>query len=186
MCSLSKFYTMLGIAIGLLVVAIIAALIPYNVPGLIVAIAAVISVSVLISLMRGELAAYNACMGPSMRCGVNTAIDVLGQAASVLSVVSFAAALALEIPAVAASTNWFTGWLGTTLESLAYGLKLTGVAGCVAALGVLIGLATNVKAYEDCRNAERAPAPPVGAAGGALTSPPLTGGTRSAGSRPTK
>jgi hypothetical protein len=143
----------------------------------------VITVSVLISLMRNELAAYNACMGPSARCGVNTGIDVLGQAASILSVVSFAAALALEIPAVAASTNWITGWLGTTLEGLAYGLEVAGAAMCGAAILILAGLLTNVKAYEDCRNAERAPAPPVGAGGGALTFPPLTAGTRSAGPR---
>lgn len=178
MCSLSTFYTMLGIAIGLLAVAIVAALIPYNVPGLIVAIAAVISVSVLFSLMRSELAKYNACMGPSARCGsINSQIDLLGQAASILSAVSFAAALALEIPAVAASTNWITGWLGTTLENLAYGLKVTGAVACGAAIAILIGLVTNVKAYEDCRSAERTPAPPVGTGTGGLTSPQPTGRT---------
>ena len=175
MCSLSTFYTMLGIAIGLLVVAVIGAVIPYNVPGLIVAIAAVISVTVLISLMRNELAAYNACMGPSARCGsVNSVIDLLGQAAAILSVVSFAAALALEIPAVAALTNWFTAALGTTLGNIAYGLKMAGVAACVATGLILAGLATNVKTYEDCRNAERAPAPPVGTGTGGLTSAPTT------------
>lgn len=178
MCSLSTFYTMAGIAIGLLVVAVIGAVIPYNIPGLILAIAAVISVTVLISLMRNELAAYNACMGPSARCGsVSSLIDLLGQAAAVLSVLSFTAALALEIPAVAALTNWFTAWLGTSLGAIAAGLKAAGIAVCIATGLILAGLLTNVKTYEDCRNAERAPAPPVGTGTGGLTSPPTTGTT---------
>lgn len=182
MCSLSNFYTMLGIAIGLLAVAIVGAIIPYNIPGLIVAIAAVVSVSILIGLMRNALAAWEACMGPSAACGsVSPLINLLGQAASILSVVSFAAALAIEIPAVAALTNWFTAWLGTTLGAVAAGLKATGIAACVATIGILVGLATNVKGNEDCRTRERTTSPPLGQGSGGLTSTPPTGGTRASG-----
>ena len=82
-CSLAKFNTMIGVAIGLLALAVVGALIPFNVVGLIISIASVLTVLsiYLIPAMRDELKAYDTCMGPSTQCSVGPSIDLLGQAA---------------------------------------------------------------------------------------------------------
>src|SRR6266550_3865764 len=99
---------MIGSAIGLLALAIVGALIPFNVVGLCIAIASVLTVSIyLIPAMRDELKAYDACMGPSTKCSMAPNIDLLGQVAAIVSAVAFIAALALEIPAIAAVASIF-------------------------------------------------------------------------------
>lgn len=172
-CSLSKFYGFLATAIGLLLLAIAGALIPYNVVGLIISIASVLSVSFgLIPAMRDELKAYDACMGPSTNCGsIASSIDLLGQAAAIISAIAFILALSLEIPAIAALATVIFGWIGLALEAGAYALKLSGIIACGVTILILIGLVSRVKVYEDCRNAERAPKPPRGS-GAPLTSTP--------------
>lgn len=148
---------MLTFALVLLGVAIAGALVPFNVPGLIVAIAAVLGAAALISAMRDELRAYDECMGPGTSCSVGPNIDLLGQAASIISAGAFIAALALEIPAVAAMATGVLAALGLSLEAAATVLKYSGIVACGATILILLGLLTNVKAYEACREAERDP-----------------------------
>jgi hypothetical protein len=173
-CSLSKFYRMLWEAIGLLALAIAGALIPLNIIGLVASVASVATVSfVLIPAMREELKAYDTCMGPTQSCSVGPNIDLLGQLASILSLVAFAAALALEIPAIAALASVFLAWLGVTLEAAASALKYSGCVACGAGILILLGLLTNVDQYESCREKEpRDISLPIGSSESELSSTP--------------
>lgn len=168
-CSLSKFYTMIASAIALLALAVAGALVPFNVVGLSVSIASVLTVSIfLIPGMRAELRAFDTCMGPSTKCSVGPNIDLLGQVASIVSAVAFIAALALEISAIAAIATVIFAWIGLTLEAGAALLKYSGIVASAAAGLILVGLLTNVRNYEACRKAEKTP--PTGTGTGGLGS----------------
>jgi hypothetical protein len=174
-CSLSKFYTMIASAIALLALAVVGALIPFNVVGLAISIASVLTVSIfLIPGMRAELRAFDTCMGPSTKCSVGPNIDLLGQVASIVSAVAFIAALALEVAAIAAIATVIFAWIGLTLEAGAALLKYSGIVASGAAGLILVGLLTNVRNYEACRQSEKTP--PIGTGTGGLVS-----GTTAAG-----
>jgi hypothetical protein len=162
-------------AIALLALAVVGALIPFNVVGLAISIASVLTVSIfLIPAMRAELRAFDTCMGPSTNCSVGPNIDLLGQVASIVSAVAFIAALALEISAIAAIATIFFAWIGLTLEAGAALLKYSGIVASATAGLILVGLLTNVRNYEACRRGEVTP--PTGTGTGGLGS-----GTTAAG-----
>jgi hypothetical protein len=160
---------MIASAIALLAAAVVGALIPFNVVGLGISIASVLTVSIyLIPAMRAELRAFDTCMGPSTKCSVGPNIDLLGQVASIVSAVAFIAALALEISAIAAIATVIFAWIGLTLEAGAALLKYSGIVASGAAGLILVGLLTNVRNYEACRTAENTP--PTGTGTGGLES----------------
>jgi hypothetical protein len=175
-CSLTKFYTLLGVAIALLVVAIVMGIFFVNIPGLIIAIASVVGVTILIPILKAELEAYEKCRGQSLSCHIAPAIDWLGLAASVLSVISFTIALLLVTNASTLLSNFFTAWLGLALQGAAQAVALAGVAGCAAALGYLGMLYQSLSDYVTCKDKEDAGSgPPRGPSGspGGPSGPPI-------------
>ena len=154
-CSLKNFYVLAVAAIALLVVAIIGAVIPYNVGGLCLAITSVASVSfIIIPAMRDELKNYDTCMGSGTKCNVASIIDLLGQLASIISFTAFLVALLCEIPAVEFNASIFLVWLGVVFETAASYFKYLGIVNSVICICLLTGLLANVKAYQDCREKE--------------------------------
>jgi hypothetical protein len=167
-CNLAKVYVLIASAIAMLAAAIAAASIFFNVPGLIVAIALALAVSGIpgtnlgiIAQIRLGLLEYDQCRGPSERCRIGPNIDLLGQAASLLSVVAWTIALVLQISALGFITSFFLSWLGVSLAAAGEALKWSGIVGAGAAAAVLIGLLTQVRNYEACRDAEGRGEPPI-------------------------
>ena len=154
-CSLTKTYALIASAIAMLAVAVVLAWFFLNWIALLAAIALAGTVSLgMIPAIRGSIDAYVACRGPSRRCSIASAIDVLGQAAALVSVAAWVAAVALEIPALAALASWFFAWLGVSLAGIAAGLRVSGIVGAVACAAVLAGVATNAAGYAACRDSE--------------------------------
>jgi hypothetical protein len=171
-CSLTKVYALITAAIAMLATAIAAASIFFNIPGLIVAIGLAGAVSGIpgtnlgmISQIRLGLLEYDRCRGPSERCSMGPNIDLLGRAASLLSVVAWIAALALQISALGFITSFFLAWLGVSMAAAGEALKWSGIVGAAATAAVLVGLLTQVRNYQVCRDEEA----PIGTGGG--TSP---------------
>jgi membrane protein YdbS with pleckstrin-like domain len=159
-CSLQTAYNLIAVAIAMLAAAVAAALIFFNVPGLAVAVGLVLAVSGipftdlgLIPQIRKAIQAYQDCRGPESRCTLNHSIDLLGQAAAIVSVFSWLAALALQITALGFITSVFLSWLGVAPLAAGEALKWSGIAGAVACSIILVGLVTQLRAYEACRDA---------------------------------
>jgi hypothetical protein len=154
-CSLTKTYALIFGAIAMLGVAIVLAYFFLNWPALLVAIGLAATVSfVMIPQIRSSISDYATCRGPSQRCSINSTIDILGQAAALISIVSWVGAVALEIPALAALASILFAWLGVTLAGLAASLRITGIVGAGACIGVLLGVLTSVIDYKACRDSE--------------------------------
>jgi hypothetical protein len=154
-CSLATAYTLIAAAIVALGAAIALAAIFFNIPGLVVAIALVLTVSFyLIPSIRKELTTYEQCRGPSTRCSMASNINLLGQAAMLISVLAWGAALVGYIACLAALLSWFLAWLCGILVPAAESLKWAGIFANGAAILILIGLRTNVANYEACRDEE--------------------------------
>jgi hypothetical protein len=86
---------------------------------------------------------------------------LLGQAASLLSVVAWTIALVLQISALGFITSFFLSWLGVSLAAAGEALEWSGIVGAGAVAAVLIGLLTQVRNYEACRDAEGRGEPPI-------------------------
>ena len=161
-CSLTKTYALIVGAIAMLAAAVVLAYFFLNWIALLAAIALALTVSVaMIPAIRSSILAYVACRGPSQRCSIGSTIDVLGQAAALVSVVSWTIAVALEIPAIAALASFFLAWLGASLAGAAAALRITGIVGAAACAAVLAGVATNVAGYAACRDSEAAGGGPI-------------------------
>jgi hypothetical protein len=159
-CNLQTAYTLIAVAIGMLAAAVAAASIFFNVPGLAVAVGLVLAVSGipgtelgLIPQIRKAIRKYQDCRGPDSRCTLNHSIDLLGQAASTVSVFAWLGALALQITALAFFTSVILSWLGVAPLAAGEALKWAGIAGAVACSIILVGLVTQLRAYEACRDA---------------------------------
>jgi hypothetical protein len=154
-CSLATAYALIATAITALGAAIALAAIFFNVPGLAVAIGLVLTVSLyLIPRIRDELTAYEQCRGPSTRCSMASNINLLGQAAALISVIAWGAALVGYIACLVASASFFFAWLCGVLVPLAEVLKWSGIVANGAAIAILVGLVTNVANYKSCRDNE--------------------------------
>lgn len=154
-CSTTKTYILISSAVTMLGTAVALAYIFLNWVGLIFAIGLAATVSfVMIPQIRHAIREYSDCRGPSQGCDVSSSINSLGQAAALVSIVSWTIAVALEIPALAALASIFFSWIGATLAAVAAGLRLTGAIGAAACAAVLVGVATNFASYVACRDSE--------------------------------
>ena len=152
-CSLTKYYAFLASAIGLLSAAVIAAYYA-NIPSLSLAIALVVVATIFLPLIKDEMKAYAQCRGPSSVCNMGPNIDLLGVAAGFISGISFGLALSLQIGALAFIWIWFLAWIGVSMQAASAFFIASGIVSCLAAIGVLIGLQTNVSGYVGCKDTE--------------------------------
>ncbi len=158
-CNFDRVVGVISLTIGILVAAaIIAGVFHATVIGPIGAAALVVLVSlVMIPLIRTTLMNYVSCRGPSRACSLSHGIDVLGQAAGLISAFAFLAAGILQIAALAFLADFITALVGLALEALVWGLIISGIVGCVAAVIVLSGVLTEANAYKSCMDATAHP-----------------------------
>ena len=163
-CSLTKTYALIAAAIAMLGAAMALAYFFLNWVVLLVAIGLAASVDyVMIPEILSSIRAYAICRGPSQRCSIDLTISTLGQAAALISITSWVVAVALEISAIAAFLSFFFSWLGIPMAATAAALRITGIVGAGACIGVLLGVLTNVRNYEACRDTEKnGGGPPIG------------------------
>jgi len=76
-------------------------------------------------------------------------IDTLGQAAAVLSVVSFVAAGIMEIAALALLYSWLLAWLGVSIQAAVATLVYSGIAACATVIAILLGVISNAYSYKN-------------------------------------
>ena len=154
-CSLNSVIALISAAIAALAGAIALAIIFFNLPGLIIATILVGTVTfALIPQIKAGLQAYADCRGPSETCTMSLALNTLGQAAGIISIISFAAAIALLITALAFIVSVILSWLGLTLAAAAEILQIAGCVGCGAGILILLGVMTNALAYKACRDSQ--------------------------------
>src|SRR5262245_42640507 len=115
-CSLDRVRNLILGAIAALTAAIALAVFWIAALPLFAAAALVASVSLyFIPEIKKALVEYAKCRGPSEKCSLAPTINTLGQAAAILSVVSFAVAGALQIAALALIASFFLSWLGLSI-----------------------------------------------------------------------
>jgi hypothetical protein len=103
-----------------------------------------------IPAIKQALLDYITCRGPS-KCNLATiGIDTLGQAAAILSAVSFFAAGVMEIAALAFLYSWFLAWLGVSIQAAVSYLVYAGISACVVVIGILLGVLSNAYGYKSC------------------------------------
>jgi hypothetical protein len=104
-----------------------------------------------IPAIKTALLAYAACRGSRGKCpSLSIGVNALGQAAIILSLISFVLAGSLEIAALAFIVSWFLGWLGLLMQVSVLHFVEAGVASCVVAIIILIGVLTNAYSYKSC------------------------------------
>ena len=150
-CSLNAVYAWIFGAIGALAAAMALAYFLLNIPALIAAIALVSAVAFyMIPQLRSALNAYATCRGPIRDCSIGQAINTLGQAAAIVSVVAYVLALGFEIAAIAAFLSWFLGWLGGILTLTALGMVIAGNWASLATIFLLLGVLTDAIVFKNC------------------------------------
>lgn len=150
-CSLNTVAALILSAIGILGAAIAMAHFWPTVAPLFVAAAFVAAVSFgLIPAIKNALLAYQTCRGRSEKCTISSLINTLGQAASIISFVSFAVAASMQIAALAALASWVLAWLGVAMEVAVAALVYSGMATCGIVMGILVGVLTQSYAYKNC------------------------------------
>lgn len=176
-CSPTRAYALIAAAIAALGAAVALAAIFFNPPALAAAIALILTVTLgLIPAINAALRSYEACRGAATSCNIGLSVNILGQAAAMIGIGSFAAALALQLVATGLLGSFFASWAAGALIAAGEALKWGGIAGLVAGIGILLGLATQLAAYVSCRDTEdRARPPEPGSSGGALTRPASEG-----------
>ena len=167
-CSLTKAYALIVSAIAMLAAAIALAVIFFNIPGLIVAIALVLAVSGIpftdlgmVDQIRIALREYATCMGPSENCPIAPSIDLLGKVPMIIGIASWTMALVLQISGLGFLASWILAWVGLPLIAAGEALKIAGSLLVGAGAVMLIGLLTQVRTYEDCRKSEGQPGGPI-------------------------
>jgi hypothetical protein len=150
-CSLNTVVALIVSSTALLAGAIAAAYFWPTAYPLLAAAAMVAVVSFgLIPAIKNALLAYAACRGPSRECSISTGINTLGQAASIISVVSFAVAGAMQIAALAFLFIWFLAWIGVGMQAAVAALVYSGIAACVAVIIILAGVLTQAFSFKNC------------------------------------
>jgi hypothetical protein len=162
-CSLNTVIGLIVAAMAALAAAIGMAVIFFNLPGVIVAIALVGTVTfVLIPQINSGLQAYATCRGPSKSCNLSFAltINTLGQLAAILSIIAWVVAAILLAGALTLITSVVLAWLGVTVAAAAEILQVSGAVSCGVGILILAGVLTNALGYKSCRDAEGTSPPP--------------------------
>ena len=155
-CSLDKVAGLISAAIAALLAAIALAWLWMTALPLFAAAALVATVTFsLIPAINQAIRDYAACRGPSGKCGTARTIDVLGQAASTLSFVSFAVAGAMQVAALAFLFSWFLAWIGVGMMVAVLFLVKAGIVSCAITALILIGVLSNAWAFKKCMDAEQ-------------------------------
>lgn len=161
-CSLNKVAGLISAAIAALVAAIALSYFWITALPLFAAAALVASVAFyFIPAIKQAILDYVACRGPSDKCRISLALDNLGQAAAVLSVVSFAAAAIMQIAALAFLYSWLLSWLGVSMMVAVAFLVKAGQFSCAITVLILLGVLSNVWAYKKCMDQQQ-PSGPAG------------------------
>lgn len=158
-CSLNRVVADITGAITALVAAIaLAALWVAAIP-LFAAAVLVASVSLyFIPHIKQELLEYMRCRGPG-ECATSIAINNLGQAAAVLSIVSFAVAGAMQVTALAFIFSWFLAAIGIAMQAAVGILVASGVTSCAVVVFILLGVLSNAWSYKKCMDESRVISP---------------------------
>lgn len=155
-CSLTNVLALIATAVAMLGLAIGMALLAGYVWPLFLAAALVAVVTlVVIPALKNALQAYADCRGPSQVCSMTSAINSLGQAAAIVSAISFAVAGALQLTALAELASLVASWLGVATEVIVAALVLSGEIACGAAIVILLGVLTNALAYKSCMDKQQ-------------------------------
>jgi putative Mn2+ efflux pump MntP len=150
-CSLNAVAGWIALAIAMLVAAIVASYLWVTAVSLFIAAALVAAVSfAVIPAIKNALIAYVQCRGNSDKCSISLGINTLGQAASVLSSVSFLLAAVMQVAALAFLYSWILSWLGVTIEAAVAKLVLAGQFSCAFVALILIGVLTNAWSFKSC------------------------------------
>jgi hypothetical protein len=150
-CSFSTVTVLITIAIALLVAAIVISGFWVTAIPLFVAASLVAAVSFgLIPAIRNALGVYAQCRGSLERCSISPALNTLGQAAAILSVISFAAAAILQVAALAFLYSWFLAWLGVSIEAAVALMVTSGQYSCAVTVFILLGVLANAWAFKNC------------------------------------
>jgi|SRR6185437_6592793 len=154
-CSLQSVIGSISLAIGMLAGAIVLAVVfDSSAIALFGAAALVLGVTAaVIPALKDAIVNYSACRGPSRTCSISTTISTLGQVTSVLSVISFVVAGALQLSVLAFLSNYITAIAGLALSTIVKGLVDSGIAACVAGIGILLGVLSQVLSYKSCMDA---------------------------------
>lgn len=104
----------------------------------------------LIPAIRNALIAYADCRGESTKCSISYSINTLGQAASILSVVSFTVAGLLQVTALAFLASWILAFIGVAMEVAVAALVYSGIAACGATILIFAGVLTKAYSYKSC------------------------------------
>jgi hypothetical protein len=73
-----------------------------------------------------------------------------GQAAAVLSLISFALAGAMEVTALAFIFSWFLSWLGLSMQAAVAILVASGISSCAIVILILLGVLSDAYSYKSC------------------------------------
>jgi len=103
-----------------------------------------------IPAIKDALLAYATCRGSSGKCTVSTGVNALGQAAAVLSLISFALAGAMEVAALAFIFSWFLSWIGIGMQAAVAILVTSGISSCAIVILILLGVLSNAYSYKSC------------------------------------
>jgi hypothetical protein len=157
-CSLNKVAGLIAAAIAALIAAIGLSYLWITALPLFGAAALVASVAFyFIPAIKQAILDYVACRGPSDKCRISLALDNLGQAAAILSVVSFAVAATMQIAALAFLYSWFLSWLGVGMMAAVVLLVKAGQYSCAITGLILLGVLSNVWAYKKCMDEQQPP-----------------------------
>jgi hypothetical protein len=103
-----------------------------------------------IPAIKNALLGYATCRGPAGKCTVATGVNALGQAAAVLSLISFALAGAMEITALAFIFSWFLSFIGIGIQAAVAILVASGMSSCAIVILILLGVLSNAYSYKSC------------------------------------
>jgi hypothetical protein len=103
-----------------------------------------------IPAIKDALLAYATCRGSSGKCTITTGVDTLGQAAAVLSLISFPLAGAMEVTALAFIFSWFLSWLGLSMQAAVAILVASGISSCAIVILILLGVLSDAYSYKNC------------------------------------
>lgn len=156
-CNLDAVIGLIAGAIAALVAAIVLAYYWSSALPLFVAAALVAGVSFgFIPGLKNALVSYASCRGSSRVCSISYAINTLGQIASIISLVGFAIAGALQVTALAFISSVILAWLGVTLEAAVAVLVYSGISTCGASMLLLAGVLTNALTFKSCMDRQDA------------------------------
>jgi hypothetical protein len=155
-CSLDRVAYLITAAIAALVAAITASYLWITAWPLFGAAALVAGVSFyFIPAIKKALEDYARCRGPSDKCRISLAVNNLGQAAAILSVVAFAAAALMQVAALFFIASLILSWIGVGMMVAVAFLVKTGQFSCAMAALILLGVLSNAWAFKKCMDGQQ-------------------------------